>query len=474
MLQCCCLGRAVMRFDQLATIRDCNCIAMRNSSPEQIIRAVRDQYETFPYPPIRGLEQEDPSRDLLPSFNVDFELPEHRCLKDGAKIWVPGCGTRWAAMIALQFRNANIVASDLSEANLAIHQRISQLLDLHNIEFRHEDILKTSYVEKFDFISCVGVLHHLPNPNDGFAILSHALKPEGIAEIMIYDRMNRRYSIRMREIIATFDPDERLSAEARFALALKVLRALNQHASAPRELKRILGYLDSDPNFESQLADSISHPQEHYFDVPSLLHSLRKVGLKPRTWRPPHRFRPKFMLTDNELWRLVDEMNAERAAHLGHLLSAGLLEVFVERMDRPTDSPLPSVSTRRVRAMATGLLHQLSDGNEPPVVEPLKKVYRSEDGLWFDGGQRRPAVAAYGADIDCIRPGRRNLSKLSDFGFETMLDAEDIETILHLAADPITIGEIAATLANGQKSRAEIESVCDQLCRTPFRVLATV
>jgi hypothetical protein len=296
---------------------------------------------------------------------------------------------------------------------------------------------------------------------------------------MVYDRLNRRYSIRMRAIIDTFDPNAVLSAEARFTLAEKLLRSLNKYASAPRELKRILEYLDTAPGFRSELADFISHPQEHYFDVPSLVESLRAVRLRPRAWRPPYRFDPKFMLGDKGLWAEIDEMDALHKAHLGHLLGAGLLEVFVEHSDNALGiGQQPDLAARRVRAIPDGLLYRIDDGGQITKSERRPKIAENEHGLWIDGGERRPAVAAYGTDLDCIKPGHRRLLKITDLGFNTPLLDEHIQAIVKLAVRPTTIGEIAEAISCDKTlapaSAFEIGRLCDQLCRTPFRVLATI
>lgn len=451
---------------------------MPKADRDAIVEAVREQYETFPYPPFESIVQEDINRDLRESFNTEFKFEKNRSLKPGAKMWVPGCGTRWAVMLALQFKDVEVLATDLSDNNLAKQEELARLLGLTQIEFRREDILNARYKEEFDFISCVGVLHHLPDPDEGFQVLSRALKTTGLAEIMVYDQMNRRYSMRIRQIIETFDPHMELSAEGRFDFALKVLKSLNKHASAPRELSRILRYLDGDPAFRSELADFISHPQEHYFDVPSLLRSLQSAGLKPHTWRPPYRFNPKFMLTNNDLWDEIDGMTAERCAHLAHLLGAALLEVFVEPVKAITSPLQPDVPNRRVRLIDEGVKHRMCNGATPPRTERHTKLLRNEGGLWFDGGERRPAVAAYGIDVDCVKRGQRRLLKISDLGFKTSLLDEHIEAIIKHAKTPTTISEIAAGVSEDKSltpvSHSELERMCDQLCRTPFRILATV
>lgn len=448
-----------------------------NRDSEAIVEAVREQYEAFPYPPIDSIEQEDFDRDLRKSFNLEFRLAGERTINPGARVWVPGCGTRWAVMLALQFKDVEIVATDLSHQNLQRQAALAQSLELSQIDFRQEDLLKAHYHSEFDFISCVGVLHHLPDPDEGFRVLSRALKHTGLAEIMVYDEMNRRYSKRIREIIRTFDPLDSLNSEARFDLAVKILKSINKHASAPRELSRILQYLENQPNFRCELADYISHPQEHYFSVPSLLRSLRSAGLKPRAWRPPERFDPKFMLSNPDLHRQLNAMDEERSTHLAHLLGAGLLELFVEHADAPICEPQQNISGRMVRSMEVGLVHRIRQGQAIPQTERQSKLHRKEGELYFDAGPRRPAVAAYGVNLDCIKPEHRRLLRFSDLDFDSTIRDEHIEALVKISASPITIGEIAEVLSEDKSilaSRVEIERVCDRLCRTPVRMLAMV
>ena len=151
-------------------------------SADAIVAAVREQYERYPFPPVYSLEQEDAARDLRESFNLDLGLSAREALKPGARIWVPGCGTRWAVMLALQFRDAQVLASDLSDASLAFQSALARSLGVHNLEFRREDLLTAGYEQQFDLVSCAGVLHHLPDPAAGFAAVARALAPAGVLE----------------------------------------------------------------------------------------------------------------------------------------------------------------------------------------------------------------------------------------------------------------------------------------------------
>ena len=88
------------------------------------------------------------------------------------KILIAGCGTGQQLVYKTSYENSNIVAIDLSLSSLAFAKRKMQELKHHNIEFLQGDILSLNTLnKKFDVIECVGVLHHLKNPEDGLRLL---------------------------------------------------------------------------------------------------------------------------------------------------------------------------------------------------------------------------------------------------------------------------------------------------------------
>src|SRR3954468_18874123 len=98
------------------------------------------QYSAFPYPEVRSIEAEDPTRSLLKSFNLKHNLPPRRHLKEGARVWVPGCGTRWAVMLALQWKDVEILATDVSPSSLAKQEALAQQLGINNVRFDLQDV----------------------------------------------------------------------------------------------------------------------------------------------------------------------------------------------------------------------------------------------------------------------------------------------------------------------------------------------
>jgi SAM-dependent methyltransferase len=444
-------------------------------SSDAIAAAVREQYETFPFPPVEHVLEEDDQRDLRSAFNLDLGLSGARALPPYAQIWVPGCGTRWAVLVAIQFRDARILATDISSSSLARQQNLAQALGVTNIEWRCEDMVRGNRDQEFDFVSCVGVLHHLPEPDSGFAAIARALRPTGIAEIMVYDELNRGHSKRMQQALATLDPGRRLTAQERFDVAIRLLRGLNRHASVPKELPRVLRYLDSSRGFARELADFVSHPQEHYFDVPSLVAGLARAGLRVRSWKMPHRFDPALMMDDQALRRDAGALDPVDRAHLGQLLSSALLEVFIERADAPPSCSTESLLDRAVRASPIGYVHHLDDREAIVRRETYAKLLWHHDRLVFDGGDRRPGVVAYGLDVDCIRGGTRRLQAVDALGFATPLNAAHVRAIVEYAREPTPVRQVIDRVLRDRRlptaSSEDVLALCSHLCRTPYRVL---
>ncbi|MEX0446271.1 cyclopropane-fatty-acyl-phospholipid synthase family protein [Xenorhabdus sp. SGI246] len=447
-------------------------------SNASITKQVAEQYESFPFPPVYRIEQEDPDRSLTASFNLDFNLRKEAQLKPGSKIWVPGCGTRWAVMVALQFSDCEIVASDLSSSSITFQNRLAQNLGISNITFKQENLLETEYTDAFDYISCVGVLHHLPSPQNGFKVIHRALKDTGIAEIMVYDYKNRQYSIKMLEILALLDPKKTLSSPARFELAVSYLRALNGHAKVPKELKRVLKYVNERPGFAQELADFICNPQEHYYDVDSLLEILDQADLQVFRWKQPHYFSPDKMLENEQLCCQVRQLPSAAQAKLGSLMSDPLLEVYVSKKGvklKADEEDMREVSESLVIKAATTIhkYHVNPDGSIDRE-ETLVK-YKVRDGHFlFDAGERRPAVLYYGQALDCVTEEPRQWLKLCDMQQNERLTTEQILRMLELTEQPIKIAELLACMNREFGTQGinidDVKETLGTLCRTPFRL----
>ena len=111
-----------------------------------------------------------------------------------------GCGAGRHAYYATKF-GAEVVAMDLSKAVEAAYKNTRQFSKVHVVQ---ADIYSLPFREGFDYIFCIGVLHHLPAPQQAFEKLVGLLKPKSLISIWIYGRKHNFLAIHIYEPIRKF------------------------------------------------------------------------------------------------------------------------------------------------------------------------------------------------------------------------------------------------------------------------------
>jgi len=267
--------------------------------------AVRSQYEANPYPRWQRL-----GRDIAPSSVAAFlrgMFPEADLagIPDApARILVAGCGTgRHPIGTARRFRDASVLAVDLSLTSLAYAVRKTRELGIGNIEYRQADILALGELtERFDVVDCTGVLHHLEDPVAGWRILCSLLRPGGMMRIGLYSEVARRHVVRAREFIAAggFPPTPEGIRACRAAILARPDDALLARVARGEDFYSL-----------SACRDLIFHVQEQRFSLPQIAGLLPDLGLQfvGFEWPDndtPARYRARFpadrALTDLEHW----------------------------------------------------------------------------------------------------------------------------------------------------------------------------
>ena len=96
-----------------------------------------------------------------------------------------GCGKgRYTRFTAAYL--GSLVALDGSDA---VEAAVRNLADLDNVVVVRSDLRRPPFAsESFGFISCLGVLHHLPDPEAGFRALVGLLAEGGLLLLYIYSR----------------------------------------------------------------------------------------------------------------------------------------------------------------------------------------------------------------------------------------------------------------------------------------------
>jgi 2-polyprenyl-3-methyl-5-hydroxy-6-metoxy-1,4-benzoquinol methylase/tetratricopeptide (TPR) repeat protein len=172
--------------------------ALSNSIPlltpidSDISLAVRRQYEENPYPRWVSADQH------LQSVALHGSAP-----LQAVDVLIAGCGTGLSAIeFAKQYRNARVLAVDLSRASLGYAKRMARLCGINNVEFAQADVMRLGAIEqRFDLIDASGVLHHLADPWEGWRVLLSLLRPGGSMQVGLYSEAARRNIVAVRVLV---------------------------------------------------------------------------------------------------------------------------------------------------------------------------------------------------------------------------------------------------------------------------------
>lgn len=236
--------------------------------------AVRAQYEANPYPRWRHPQARGATsfaafvRRAMPALRPSWlERPLKRVL-------VAGCGTgREPIDYACYYDDIEVLAVDLSAASLAYAQRQADELGLEQVRFAQADILNLGVLdERFEFISALGVLHHMDEPAKGLAVLAGLLAPDGLMRLALYSERGRSLVVLGHALIA--ESGLRPTAADMRRLRHEVLARPEDHPL--RNL--IVG--GNDFYHLSGLRDYLFHVREHRFRPAELRVLIEGAGLR--------------------------------------------------------------------------------------------------------------------------------------------------------------------------------------------------
>lgn len=195
---------------------------------------VRQQYELLPYPP------RDPAEEktrLCRTWLDDLPMLSHYCFggkhpwRSGFRILLAGGGTGDATIFfAEQLRGsgAEIVHLDISAASVAVAKARARARGLEEITWVHGSLLDLPNLGlgAFDYINCIGVLHHLDDPDAGLRALLGAMADDGALGLMLYARYGRIAVYQMQDLMRLVCGDADLAE--RIAATREVLEAAPQ------------------------------------------------------------------------------------------------------------------------------------------------------------------------------------------------------------------------------------------------------
>jgi SAM-dependent methyltransferase len=232
---------------------------------------VRRQYEEHPYPRwVRAASVPAPVT-LDEHLRNTFPSAGFRPLgnRDGIDILVAGCGTgRHPIEVALKYRDARVLAVDLSLASLCYAKRKTPAPLAGKIEYAQADILKLGSIDRtFDLIDASGVLHHLADPLAGWRALLSLLRPGGFMRVGLYSELARRDVVAARAFIA--ERGYRPTAD-------DIRRCRQELLSSPLEGATKAGDFFS----TSECRDLLFHSQECRMTIPQIKSFLAESDLR--------------------------------------------------------------------------------------------------------------------------------------------------------------------------------------------------
>ena len=240
---------------------------------DNVSKKVKEQYEENPYPRWRYTNI-TPKNNFLSILNNAIRPNKINTNNQNIaeNVLIAGCGTGQQLVSKTSYANSNIVAIDLSLSSLAFAKRKMQELNQKNIEFLQGDILSlNSLNKKFNVIECVGVLHHLKDPDEGLRILLNILEPKGYLKLGLYSEYARKHIIELKK----FAQKHKFESNIR---DIRNFRELAKNNNNDNSFKKI--NFNFDFYSTSSLRDLIFHVQEHRYTIPKIQDLLKKFDLE--------------------------------------------------------------------------------------------------------------------------------------------------------------------------------------------------
>lgn len=254
---------------------------------------VQDQYLDYPYP-FRNPE-DDKTRlmrmqgDFLCEIS-HFLYKGKQTFKNGFRVLVAGGGTGdstvWLGKQLMEYPNTEVVYLDFSKASMAIAKKRAEYQGVTNITWIEDSILNIPDLNlgKFDFINCIGVLHHLKDPDLGLKILSDSLKDDGGMSIMVYGQYGRTGLYHIQKLMQMINQGVTNRQE-------EVKHCWNVVNSLPDSNWYNRGAdLLADHKFHGDIGlyDMFLHKQDRAYTIPELYEFVEKAGMNLTSFVDPY------------------------------------------------------------------------------------------------------------------------------------------------------------------------------------------
>lgn len=249
------------------------------SSSESISRAVADLYNTYPFPPEPLLDAPPPGYNWRWHWSAAYAFcTGQKPVQQTVQVLDAGCGTGVGTeYIAHLNPQVTITGIDLSDRARETAEERCRRSGAQNVAFKTLSLYEVASLDQqFDWINCVGVLHHLPDPIKGLQSLAAVLAPGGIMHVFVYAAIGRWEISLAQQAIALLQGDRRGDYQDGVAVGRQLFQALPEtNRLRRRETERWSMENQRDANF----ADMYVHPQEIDYTTESLFEFIDASGL---------------------------------------------------------------------------------------------------------------------------------------------------------------------------------------------------
>lgn len=293
-------------------------------SDPRVSSAVAKLYDTYPFPPEPLLDEPPPGYNWRWNWISAYNFCAGRKpQREDIRILDAGCGTGVGTEYLAHLNpKAKVVGIDLSAGALSVAVERCGRSHANNVEFHHLSLFDAEQLEgEFDFINCVGVLHHTDDPIRGIQALSQKLAPGGIFHIFVYGELGRWEIQLMQKAIALLQGEKKGDYKDGVAVGREIFASLpEKNRILKREKERWSLENQRDENF----ADMYVHPQEIDYNVETLFElidasGLEFVGFSNRDFwqierllsKAPNLITRAKELSSRQLYRLIELLDPE-------------------------------------------------------------------------------------------------------------------------------------------------------------------
>jgi len=240
-----------------------------SESEDDITKQVKEMYLKYPYPsPSREISETNELVNLLKIFEI-----ENKEKIEKLKILDAGSGSGHRIInVAKYLKNCSFTGIDISENSLLIANELKNKEKIENIQFLQKNILdNNTEIGKFDLILCMGVLHHLSDPNKGLQILSKMLNKNGMIFLYLYGKLGGHKRMLNKELISIILGKDKTDYET----GIKIVRDIGLN-------KFDYGWnlkCESIEEENSLIVDSLLHANETLYDSITIQDLFKKSGL---------------------------------------------------------------------------------------------------------------------------------------------------------------------------------------------------